>query len=253
MPCIINAQTSAIPAVLLGLGTVCLLLSCLSAPIIDGVQVFRLIANIGGANQYVDVGIWGHCVVHIRGLVGFGRTATGECSRVKYGFTLDGVVTAALHAPETLQTVLHKGHTMALIVYPIATLFTLLSFMMLLALWLSMRYPKQGSTIGVKSATAVLVFNIFSTLLSFLAFFLVIAVVTMVKSKVGKINQTRNLRLKWGNVAWLTGIACIGHIYTWIFLHAIRKQAQKMKHARKHESYGSAFVPDISGPPAYNA
>lgn len=69
MPCIVNRETSVVPVVFLGLATLFLVLSSVSAPLVDSVRLFRIHANISGARRYVDFGIWGYCVVPIRGYV----------------------------------------------------------------------------------------------------------------------------------------------------------------------------------------
>lgn len=67
MPCIVNTQTSIVPVFFLGFGTIFLVLSSVSAPLVDSVRLFRLVASVGGAKRYVDFGVWGYCVAPLKG------------------------------------------------------------------------------------------------------------------------------------------------------------------------------------------
>ncbi|KIJ93358.1 hypothetical protein K443DRAFT_135066 [Laccaria amethystina LaAM-08-1] len=49
--------------ILLAIGTLLMLVTSISAPILSSVKMFRLTSDVKGISRYVDVGLWGYCVV----------------------------------------------------------------------------------------------------------------------------------------------------------------------------------------------
>jgi hypothetical protein len=52
--------------ILLAIGTLLMLVTSISAPILSSVKMFRLTSDVKGISRYVDVGLWGYCVVPVR-------------------------------------------------------------------------------------------------------------------------------------------------------------------------------------------
>lgn len=52
--------------ILLAIGTLLMLVTSISAPILSSVKMFRLTSDVNGISRYVDVGLWGYCVVPVK-------------------------------------------------------------------------------------------------------------------------------------------------------------------------------------------
>ncbi|KAF9466141.1 hypothetical protein BDZ94DRAFT_1306519 [Collybia nuda] len=228
MPCIVNRETSVVPVVFLGLATLFLILSCVSAPLLDGVRLFRVYANISGTRRYVDFGIWGYCIVPIRGLRGFDPNVTEGCSSAKLGYTIGEVVTKALRTSGELQDALLGAHTSALVLFPIATIYTAFTLLVSTVIWLSLRLPKGGPSIGTINLNSIVAIAGLGTLITTATFAIALSVMVTVKSKVSEIRHSQgNLELKWDSVIWLSAFAAGAHFYNLIFVNAMRKQQKK--------------------------
>ncbi|EDR13961.1 uncharacterized protein LACBIDRAFT_321664 [Laccaria bicolor S238N-H82] len=74
--------------ILLAIGTLLMVITSISAPILSSVKMFRLTSNVNGIRRYVDVGLWGYCVVP--------ATPGGGCSKPIVGFVLNSAVANVL-------------------------------------------------------------------------------------------------------------------------------------------------------------
>ncbi|KAJ2931388.1 hypothetical protein H1R20_g5644, partial [Candolleomyces eurysporus] len=112
---------------------VLLLLVTLSAPIIDPIYLFRLLADVGGsaagARGSIQFGVFGYCVSAIEASVfGIDNTRDAECSSPRLGYRFDSTVARVLGV-SGVTDLISRTLTALLVLNPIATGLTFLAFL----------------------------------------------------------------------------------------------------------------------------
>ncbi|KAF8892207.1 hypothetical protein BD779DRAFT_98611 [Infundibulicybe gibba] len=214
---------------IIGIASFLLLLASTSAPLIDGVRLFRLSSRIGqGVKRNVDVGIWGYCIVPISGFPGFDPAVVDGCSKGKLGFAIDGAVANALQAPK-LVGALTKAQTTPLILCPIVTGLTTFLFFISVAAQLSKKLH-LGSPMGVRTSAAVLTLSGVTTLATAAVFIVCVNAAATAKNRVTQIgNAGGTVKLKWGNLIWLTVAALVLHIISFIIMCTMHKERKEKR------------------------
>ncbi|KAF8645044.1 hypothetical protein AX16_008105 [Volvariella volvacea WC 439] len=249
----VKKQDTSISSVFfLVFASICMLLVAVSAPIHDGVRMFRLRASINGFRHYVDYGLWGYCIPEASRIGYWESKITQECSKTQLGWEIDEVVVEYLSAPQ-LRDAITKGHTSVLIMLPVALILTIFSLALAVILFLARRTGGStvGSGVGVRTMTSLIIFNTFVLLFNIAAWFTMFSVGWVIDEAVEKVSR---LELKWDNIAWLVGITVVAHIWNIGFLFIFRKQVQA--HVSHHNDGGAhahqpaIYAPDVPDEPA---
>lgn len=209
--------------ILLAIGTLLMVITSISAPILSSVKMFRLTSNVNGIRRYVDVGLWGYCVVPVRSSILIEATPGGGCSKPIVGFVLNSAVANVLQTPP-LDSVLSKSHTSSLVIFPIATVITFLSCILQAKICFSRKA-------NINTVTLVFVSSSISTLLCLISLMLQISVVAVANARVYAISDSSNesLQFSWGGTIWLTAIAIVVDLINLVFLYSMRLRLARIE------------------------
>ncbi|KAG2011908.1 hypothetical protein CC2G_011976 [Coprinopsis cinerea AmutBmut pab1-1] len=236
-------------AVLLGIATLLLLLISLSVPVVQSGQLFRLLAVLDGTKRYVHFGLWGYC---IPSFIKTQPNVIEGCSKSMFGITIDSNVLNALQTNPALRSVLNKHLTSSFIMYPIATLLTLITCGLQSCLFIS-KYRSTFWPDARRSKTLTRIFTL-SSIAAFVAIVataLQITVVGKAKLKVTSIRESYgNIYLEWGNLLWLTVVATVIHFINLVNLFTMRLRLARIKlekrRARRRKHHQHLRINDVS-------
>ncbi|KAI0797689.1 actin cortical patch SUR7/pH-response regulator pali [Abortiporus biennis] len=181
-----------------------LLLVSLSAPIINSIYLFRLVANISaslldsGASGSARFGVWGYCLSSIDvSVLGIDHNSAAQCSKAKLGYNFDSNVATALHV-NGLQNVISRTLTAALVLNPIACSLTFLA--LLSSLFILRRH---GAGVSRLASLFTLGIGLVAALLTTIVFLIDVIFVAIVRHRI-KNATDGDLIFDWGNAVWMT-------------------------------------------------
>ncbi|TFK29616.1 hypothetical protein FA15DRAFT_699883 [Coprinopsis marcescibilis] len=225
---IIKFDANLAAAFLLGIGTCLLLLICLSTPITEASQLFRLLATIEGVQREVEFGLWGYCILPIAWEE---SEVVQGCSGPTLGLEIDSNILKALHADPSLLGILHKQLTWSFVLYPIATALTFLTCVLQLGLYLSKKRPFLIDAKSGRTLTRSFIFGSAAMFTALIASALQIFIVGKAKLCVTSYRTMYDdIFLYWGNLVWLTVVGTIIHFANLILLFAMRLNVAKADH-----------------------
>jgi hypothetical protein len=181
-----------------------LLLVSISVPTVKSIYLFYLTTVSSSIPLRINFGVWGYCIPAVQyHIVGVSRVTTAYCSPPHLGWTFDSKVANYLSVSRTLENAITTATTIALVLNPIATGLTFLTFVLSLLLLCA----KQGTPQRIGSIV-VLICCILAVTLTTIAFLVDIIVTSILRNKVS--DATDGLVfVNYGNAIWLTLVATI--------------------------------------------
>ncbi|KAH6915825.1 hypothetical protein BKA70DRAFT_470932 [Coprinopsis sp. MPI-PUGE-AT-0042] len=225
-----NLNPHVLAAIVLGAATILFLLISISAPVVEGNQLFRLTTVVNretGLKRYVNYGLWGYCIPHIP----VSEPSVTEGCRRMFDLEIDDNVISALHTNTNLRSLLHEHITRSFVLYPLATVLTFLTCCGQLWMYFGMR---QSGRVSLKAQTRTLgrlfAFGSFAMLVALVSSTLLLVVIAKAKLRVGDLRETYgNIYLEWGNLVWLTVFGTIIHFANLATLFVLRLSLAQME------------------------
>jgi len=177
-----------------------LLLVSVSVPAIKTIYLFYLTTPSSRIPVRINFGVWGYCIPAIRYFAG---VTSAYCSPAHLGWTFDGRVASYLSVAKTVESTITAATTAALVLHPIATALTFVTWIVSLVLLCA-----KGDKLQRIASIITLIFCLLSVALTTIVFLVDIIVTSILRDKLR--DATDGLvSVTYGNAIWLTLVAAI--------------------------------------------
>ncbi|KAF9038542.1 hypothetical protein BJ165DRAFT_396306 [Panaeolus papilionaceus] len=223
-------------AVLLGFSALLLLFTCLSAPVVETVYLYRISLKLNTVStRYVDVGLWGYCVEKVKGIPFNDPNVVEGCSASRVGFSLDNNAATALASPQ-VQGLHSRSHTASLILYPIVAALAFFACALHTSIHLSKRTRSMQISISSRGFQKIFIFDSVITFLVLVAFVLQISVVAIAKFATKELTNVKPaVVFHWGNTVWLSAVSIIMLMLDLCTIYSARKKVLEQEQEEEVE------------------